>query len=28
LKQKGWLIRLDEPEATIDAEKLKQSFFK
>ena len=28
LKQKGWLIRLDEPGPTIDAEKLKQSFFK
>ncbi|WP_158797064.1 hypothetical protein [Pedobacter sp. L105] len=28
LKQKGWLIRLDEPEPLIDAEKLKESFFK
>lgn len=28
LKQKGWLIRLDEPEALIDAQKLKESFFK
>lgn len=28
LKQKGWLIRLDEPEPLVDAEKLKQSFFK
>lgn len=28
LKQKGWLIRLDEPSPTIDAEKLKQSFYK
>lgn len=28
LKQKGWLIRLDEPEPVIDAEKLKQSFFR
>jgi hypothetical protein len=28
LKQKGWLIRLDEASPTIDAEKLKQSFFK
>ncbi len=30
LKQKGWLIRLDESQSTsiIDAEKLKQSFFK
>jgi hypothetical protein len=28
LKQKGWLIRLDEPDPIIDAEKLKQSFFK
>jgi len=28
LKQKGWLIRLDAPEPAIDAEKLKQSFFK
>lgn len=28
LKQKGWLIRLDEPSPAIDAEKLKQSFFK
>lgn len=28
LKQKGWLIRLDAAEATIDPEKLKESFFK
>lgn len=28
IKQQGWLIRLDEPEITIDAEKLKESFFK
>ncbi|AOM77936.1 hypothetical protein [Pedobacter steynii] len=28
LKQKGWLIRLDATEATIDPEKLKESFFK
>ena len=28
LKQKGWLIRLDEPAPIIDAEKLKQSFFR
>jgi len=28
LKQKGWKIRLDVPSATIDAEKLKASFFK
>lgn len=28
LKQKGWLIRLDAAEALIDAEKLKESFFK
>lgn len=28
LKQKGWLIRLDESSPAIDAEKLKQSFFK
>jgi hypothetical protein len=28
LKQKGWLIRLDEPEPLIDAQKLKESFFK
>jgi hypothetical protein len=27
LKQQGWLIRLDEPELVIDAEKLKESFF-
>lgn len=27
LKQKGWLIRLDEPEPLIDAQKLKDSFF-
>jgi hypothetical protein len=26
LKQKGWLIRLDEPEPLIDAKKLKDSF--
>jgi hypothetical protein len=26
LKQKGWLIRLDEPEPLIDAKKLKESF--
>lgn len=28
LKQKGWLIRLDEPAPLIDAQKLKESFFK
>ncbi|WP_276089771.1 hypothetical protein [Pedobacter sp. JY14-1] len=28
LEQKGWLIRLDEPTPLIDAEKLKNSFFK
>ncbi|TKC07286.1 hypothetical protein [Pedobacter frigoris] len=28
LKQKGWLIKLDQPEAIIDADKLKASFFK
>lgn len=28
LKQKGWLIKLEEPESIIDAEKLKASFFK
>lgn len=28
LKQKGWLIRLDEEQLQIDAEKLKESFFK
>ena len=28
LKQKGWKIRLDEPEPLIDAQKLKESFFK
>lgn len=28
LKQKGWLIRLDETETLIDAQKLKESFFK
>lgn len=28
LKQKGWLIRLDNAAPIIDAEKLKQSFFK
>lgn len=28
LKQKGWLIKLEDPEAIIDAEKLKASFFK
>lgn len=28
LKQKGWLIKLDKPEPLIDAEKLKESFFK
>ncbi|MBS7563672.1 Smr/MutS family protein [Mucilaginibacter sp. Bleaf8] len=28
VNQQGWLIRLDEPELVIDAEKLKESFFK
>jgi len=28
IKQQGWMIRLDEPELVIDAEKLKESFFK
>jgi hypothetical protein len=28
LNQAGWLIRLDEPEMVIDAQKLKESFFK
>jgi len=28
LNQNGWMIRLDEPEQLIDAEKLKESFFK
>lgn len=28
LKQKGWLIRLDEPAPLIDAQLLKESFFK
>lgn len=28
LKQKGWLIRLDEPEAIVDLEKLKEKFQK
>jgi len=28
LKQQGWLIRMDEPELIINAEKLKESFFK
>lgn len=28
IKQQGWLIRLDEPELVIDAEKLKESFFR
>jgi hypothetical protein len=28
LKQKGWLIKLEEPAAIIDAEQLKNSFFK
>ncbi|WP_345952573.1 Smr/MutS family protein [Mucilaginibacter sp. PAMB04168] len=28
INQQGWLIRLDEPEMVIDAEKLKESFFK
>jgi hypothetical protein len=28
LNQQGWLIQLDEPELVIDAQKLKESFFK
>jgi hypothetical protein len=28
LSEQGWLIRLDEPEMVIDAQKLKESFFK
>lgn len=28
IKEQAWLIRLDEPELVIDAEKLKESFFK
>lgn len=28
LKQQGWMIQLDEPELVIDAQKLKESFFK
>ncbi|MEO6524061.1 MAG: Smr/MutS family protein [Mucilaginibacter sp.] len=28
IKQQAWLIRLDEPELVLDAEKLKESFFK
>ncbi|MVN89690.1 Smr/MutS family protein [Mucilaginibacter aquatilis] len=28
VNQQGWLIRLDEPEMVIDAQKLKESFFK
>ncbi|MGZ4001723.1 MAG: Smr/MutS family protein, partial [Mucilaginibacter sp.] len=28
LDQQGWLIQLDEPELVIDAQKLKESFFK
>jgi hypothetical protein len=28
IKQQAWLIRLDEPELVIDAEKIKESFFK
>jgi hypothetical protein len=28
INQQGWLIRLDEPELILDAEKLKESFFK
>jgi hypothetical protein len=28
LNQQGWLIRLDEDELVINAEKLKESFFK
>ena len=27
LNQQGWIIRLDEPELVIDAQKLKESFF-
>lgn len=27
LKQQGWILRLDEPELVIDAQKLKESFF-
>jgi hypothetical protein len=27
LKQQGWLIRLDDPEVVIDAQKLKESFY-
>jgi hypothetical protein len=28
ISQQGWVIRLDEPELVLDAEKLKESFFK
>jgi hypothetical protein len=28
INQQGWLIRLDEPEIVLDAEKLKESFFR
>jgi hypothetical protein len=28
INQQGWLIRLDEPEVVLDAQKLKESFFK
>ncbi|AMR32232.1 DNA mismatch repair protein MutS [Mucilaginibacter sp. PAMC 26640] len=28
IKQQGWMIQLDEPELVIDAQKLKESFFK
>lgn len=28
INQQGWLIRLDEPEIVLDAQKLKESFFK
>ena len=28
INQQGWLIQLDEPEMVIDAQKLKESFFK
>ncbi len=28
LKQQGWLVRLDEPEMRVDAQKLKESFYK
>lgn len=28
IKQQAWLIRLDEPELVLDAEKIKESFFK